>query len=71
MTVDYLDLVDPDSAGGLGEWLPDYSIEAMRFTMGRASQNRGALGLYCNTLLLARALYNRLPATSARHRWKR
>ena len=63
MTVDYLDLVDPDSAGGLGEWLPDYSIEALRFTMGRASQNRGALGLYCNTLLLARALYNRLPAT--------
>jgi hypothetical protein len=61
MRVNYLNLVDPDSAGGLGEWLPDYSIEAMSFTMGRASQNRGALGMYCNLLLLARALYNRLP----------
>ena len=63
LTVNYLDLVDPETSGGLGEWLTDYSIEGMRFTMQRASQNRGALGLYCNTLLLARALYNQLPST--------
>jgi hypothetical protein len=60
--VKYQQLVDPDSAGGLGEWLDHYSIEGMRFTIQRASQNRGALGMYCNALLLARALYNQLPA---------
>ena len=57
----YLGLVNPDTAGGLGEWLPEYSIKGMDFTIQRASQNRGALGMYCNSLLLARALYNTLP----------
>jgi hypothetical protein len=44
---DYLGLVDPDSTGGLGEWLNEYSIEGMTFTVERARQNRGALGRYC------------------------
>lgn len=60
--VNYQNLVDPDTAGGLGEWLDHYSIEGMHFTIQRASQNRGALGMYCNSLLLARVLYNQLPA---------
>ncbi|MEO1666757.1 MAG: hypothetical protein AAFU54_19115 [Chloroflexota bacterium] len=59
---DYLNLVNPDTAGGLGEWLKEYTIEGMEFTIRRASQNRGALGMYCNALLLARALYNTLPS---------
>lgn len=59
---DYLGLVNPDTAGGLGEWLPEYSIEGMKFTIQRASQNRGALGVYCNSLLLSKALYGSLPS---------
>jgi len=58
----YLNLVDPDTAGGLGVWLSEYSIKAMDFTIQRASQNRGTLGMYCNALLLARVLYNSLPS---------
>jgi len=59
-TVDYLNLVDPDSGDGLGEGQP-YSIAAMRSTISRAIANRGALGQYCNLLLLAQAVYGRLP----------
>ncbi|MEL7432617.1 MAG: hypothetical protein AAFN11_01600, partial [Chloroflexota bacterium] len=59
---DYLNLVNPDTAGGLGEWLNQYTIDGMKFTIQRASENRGALGMYCNALLLARALYNKLPS---------
>lgn len=59
---DYLGLVNPNTAGGLGEWLPEYSIEGMKFTIQRASQNRGALGQYCNALLLSKALYDSLPS---------
>lgn len=58
----YMGLVDARTAGGLGEWLSDYSIEGMDYTLNRARQNRGALGAYCNALLLARALYGVLPA---------
>lgn len=57
----YLGLVNTDTAGGLGEWLTEYSIEGMDFTIQRASQNRGVLGMYCNALLLAKVLYNALP----------
>ncbi|MEM9955251.1 MAG: hypothetical protein AAF846_26830 [Chloroflexota bacterium] len=60
--VKYLNLVDPDTAGGLGEWLESYSVEGMDFTIARAIQNKGTLGAYCNALILARALYNKLPA---------
>jgi len=58
----YLGLVNPDTAGGLGEWLTEYSIEGMDFTIRRAQQNRGALGQYCNALMLSKALYNSLPS---------
>lgn len=47
MNPDYLNLVNPDTAGGLGEWLPAYSIDGMNHTVQRASLNRGALGMYC------------------------
>jgi hypothetical protein len=58
----YMGLVDPNTAGSLGEWFNDYSIGAMDSTIARARQNRGALGMYCNALLLARALYGVLPS---------
>lgn len=62
IAVNYLNLVDPDTAGGLGEWLESYSVKGMDFTIARAIQNKGSLGMYCNSLILARALYNKLPA---------
>jgi hypothetical protein len=59
--IQYLNLVDPATAGGLGEG-HDYSIEVMNATMQRAEANRNALGGYCNNLMLAKAVYGQLPA---------
>ena len=38
-----------------------YSVTALWPTVERAAANKGTLGAYCNTLMLARALYGRLP----------
>ncbi|MEO1664996.1 MAG: hypothetical protein AAFU54_10180 [Chloroflexota bacterium] len=57
----YLGLVDPATAGGLGEEA-DYTIAVMNATIERAVANRGALGAYCNNLMLAKAVYEQLPA---------
>jgi hypothetical protein len=57
---DYLNLIDPQSAGGLGEGQP-YSIDAMDLTLARARANAGALGMYCNTLMVSKAVYGGLP----------
>ncbi len=59
--VDYLNLVNESTAGGLGEGQP-YSIEVMDATIERAQANAGALGMYCNSLMVNKAVYGTLPA---------
>jgi hypothetical protein len=59
-TTNYLNLVDPATAGGLGEG-EAYSPAVMDAAIARALQNQGALGMYCNSLMLNKALYGRLP----------
>jgi hypothetical protein len=59
---DYLGLVDPETSGGLGEG-EAYGVEVMERAVSRAVANQGALGMYCNALMLNKALYGRLPAT--------
>ena len=56
----YLGLVDPRTAGGLGEG-EAYSVAVMDAAIARALANQGALGMYCNALMLNKALYGRLP----------
>jgi hypothetical protein len=56
----YLGLVDQATAGGLGEG-ETYSVDVMAAAMERAIANRGALGMYCNSLMLNKALFGRLP----------
>ncbi|MCI0396467.1 MAG: hypothetical protein L0332_07165 [Chloroflexi bacterium] len=56
----YLGLVDPATAGGLGEGQA-YSVEVMDAAVRRAIANQGALGVYCNSLMLNKALFGRLP----------
>ncbi|MBK8900272.1 MAG: hypothetical protein IPM53_03745 [Anaerolineaceae bacterium] len=58
---EYLGLVNPDTAGGLGED-ETYSVEIMETAVSQAIANQGALGMYCNSLMLNKALYGRLPA---------
>lgn len=56
----YLGLVDPNSAGN---WGADevYSVDVMETAVAQAIANQGALGMYCNSLMLNKALYGRLP----------
>jgi len=56
----YLGLIDPDSATGLGKGKP-YSIEVVDETLERARANAGGLGMYCNMLMLSKAIYGGLP----------
>ncbi|MCC6604751.1 MAG: hypothetical protein IT327_16195 [Anaerolineae bacterium] len=58
----YLGLVDPNSGGNLGAG-EAYSIDVMETAVAQAIANQGALGMYCNSLMLNKALYGRLPAT--------
>jgi hypothetical protein len=57
---DYLGLVDPETAGGLGEE-QGYTVEVMEAAVRRAVANQGALGMYCNSLMINKALFGRLP----------
>ncbi|MFZ0548727.1 MAG: hypothetical protein WAM60_24970, partial [Candidatus Promineifilaceae bacterium] len=57
---EYLGLVDPETAGGSGEG-EGYSVEVMETAVNQAIANQGALGMYCNSLMLNKALYGRLP----------
>ncbi len=59
---EYLGLVVPETAGGLSQ-VGNYSVEAMTTAIERAIANQGALGMYCNALMLNKALYGRLPET--------
>lgn len=61
LTPDYLGLVNPDTAGGLGETAPVYSVAEMETAVQRSLANKGALGMYCNSLMLNKAIYGRLP----------
>lgn len=56
----YLGLVDVETSGGLGEE-EAYSVEVMETAVAQAIANQGALGMYCNSLMLNKALYGRLP----------
>ncbi|MCB8980654.1 MAG: hypothetical protein H6657_24860 [Ardenticatenaceae bacterium] len=56
----YLGLVDPDPAGNLGAGVA-YSVDVMETAVAQAIANQGALGMYCNSLMLNKALYGRLP----------
>ncbi len=58
---EYLGLVDPESAGSVGAG-EAYSVEVMGTAVSQAIANQGALGMYCNALMLNKALYGRLPA---------
>ncbi|MCA9947501.1 MAG: hypothetical protein KC449_28675, partial [Anaerolineales bacterium] len=57
----YLGLVDPDSTGNFGTG-EAYSVDVMETAVAQAIANQGALGMYCNSLMLNKALYGRLPA---------
>jgi hypothetical protein len=59
---DYLGLVDLETAGGLGEG-QRYTVEVMAAAVRRAVANQGALGMYCNSLMINKALFGRLPDT--------
>lgn len=56
----YLSLIDPATTGGLGEG-QRYNVEIMDTAIERARINQGALGMYCNSLMVNKALYGRLP----------
>jgi hypothetical protein len=60
-TVAYLNLVDEANTQTLDDI--EYSPAIMNSAIEQARANRGALGQFCNTLMLAKALYNRLPKT--------
>ncbi len=56
----YLGLIDPNSATGLGKGKP-YSVEVMDEAIRRAQANTGGLGMYCNMLMISKAVFNGLP----------
>jgi len=57
---EYLGLIDQATASGLGKGKP-YSVEVMDETIERAKANAGGLGMYCNLLMLSKAVYGGLP----------
>jgi len=56
----YLGLVDTEAAGAIGKG-EAYSIGVMDGAIDQAVANAGALGMYCNALMLNKALYGKLP----------
>jgi len=58
----YLGLIDPATAGGLGEDAP-YSLKTMEYAIERATANKATLGMMCNTLMVMKALWGDLSAT--------
>jgi hypothetical protein len=57
---DYLGLVDPEATSGLGAG-EAYTVDVMDWAAERALANQGALGMYCNSLMVNKAIYDRLP----------
>ena len=60
LTPDYLGLVDHTTGEALGVGEP-YSLAAMDRAIARALDNQGALGMYCNALMVNKALTGGLP----------
>jgi hypothetical protein len=58
-TVEYLNLVDESPTNHADIYTPKVMNDAIE----QARANRGTLGQFCNTLMLAKAIYNRLPKT--------
>jgi hypothetical protein len=58
--VAYLGLVHPNSAERFSAG-QTYSVKEMATAVKQAIANQGALGMYCNALMLNKALYGRLP----------
>jgi hypothetical protein len=56
----YLGLVDPVKMTGLKD-KEVYTVDVMDWAAERALVNQGALGMYCNSLMVNKALYDRLP----------
>lgn len=56
----YLGLVDPATTIGVGEG-EVYTVDMMDRASERALANQGALGMYCNSLMVNKAVYDRLP----------
>ena len=56
----YLGLVDPAMTSGLGAG-ESYTVDSMEWAAARALANQGALGMYCNSLMVNKAVYERLP----------
>jgi len=56
----YLGLVDPAATIGGGEG-EVYTVDMMDKASERALANQGALGMYCNSLMVNKAVYDRLP----------
>ncbi|MGB1249628.1 MAG: hypothetical protein ACPG8W_03280 [Candidatus Promineifilaceae bacterium] len=56
---DYLDLVNPPSSTDNDR--QTYDVDAMDTAIWQAMANKGALGMYCNSLMLNKALFGRLP----------
>ncbi|MHB8627804.1 MAG: hypothetical protein ACYDBJ_10265 [Aggregatilineales bacterium] len=61
INVTYQGMITAATAGGLGEG-QSYSVAAMNATIRRARANAGALGMYCNVLMISKAVFGRLPA---------
>ena len=57
---EYLDLVGESADLDRQQ---DYSLEAMKGTMAQALANGGILGYYCNMLMIAVAIFGKLPET--------
>ncbi len=58
----YLGLVKPSQAQPTSD---EYSLNSMFITIQQARTNEGALGMYCNLLMLCQALYGRQPKQPA------
>jgi hypothetical protein len=56
----YLNLVEPRRPVGSAKDRA-YSVDVMDMAIERALANRGALGMYCNSLMVNKAVFGRLP----------
>lgn len=62
LTPQYQNLVDHSTGEALGRG-ESYSFAAMDKAIDRALENQGALGMYCNSLMLNKAVFGDLPAS--------
>ena len=60
VSVAYQKLIDPNAITKLPADTP-YSIEVMTEAIQQSIQNQGVLGMYCNMIMVEKAVYDRLP----------